>query len=116
MHTCYIYQPHFKTNCFRVAKKEQQGEIYNYVVVTCSPEYNGVWRYKADKVHNYETWVNGKLQCYCVPIDDCERIKTLTELVNPDVIRQVKRQQSEWFTNNIKNRDYKYKEKPLWMI
>ena len=114
--TCYIYQPHFKTDCFRVAVKEQRGFPYNYVVVTCSPEYNGVWRYNAENCDKYDTWQNGRLTCYCVPTKDCVRIKGLNELVNPNVIAKVKLQQTEWYNSTIKNRDYEYKHKPNWML
>lgn len=112
----YIYQPHFKSNCFRVAINDQQGINNNYIVVTCSPHYNGVWRYPADNVSKYDVWYNGKVACYCVPIKDCTLMMTLDKLVNPDDIKKVKRQQKKWYMNKVTNMNYEYKNKPEWML
>ena len=112
----YIYQPHFNTNCFRVALVNQQGKKYNYIIVTCSPEYNGVWKYNADNVLNYDVWSNNNKGCQCVPIRDCRRIKLLNELTNIEVINKVKFQQKKWYNNTVKNRDYTYADKPEWML
>ena len=112
----YIYQPHFNTNCFRVALVNQQGKKYNYIIVTCSPEYNGVWKYNANNVLNYNVWSNNKKECYCVPIRDCRRIKLLNELTNIEVINKVKSQQKKWYNNTVKNRNYTYTDKPEWML
>ena len=112
----YIYQPHFNTNCFRAAVLKQQGKKYNYIIVTCSPEYNGVWKYNADNVLNYDVWSNNNKECYCVPIRDCRRIKLLNELTNIEVINKVKFQQKKWYNNTVKNRDYTYTDKPEWML
>lgn len=117
MNIAYIYEPHFKTSMFRVATKEQQGSEFNYIVVTCSPSYNGVWKYKSSNKSNYDIWMNGKLPCFCVPISDCCKIKELTELTNSAIINRVKKQQSDWLKSNVKNRDYIYKNgKPDWML
>lgn len=102
--TAYIYQPHFMTNCFRVACKEQMGDDINYIVVTCSPTYNGVWKWDAKNKSLVEKWFNGKLACYCVPIKMCTKIKTLEELQNPQVISIVEAQQSQWKNKEVKNK------------
>lgn len=114
--TSYIYQPHFKTKCFRVACTEQTGPEYNFIVVTCSPQYNGVWFYPSYKRFNYEVWHNKTCPCYCVPIKDCTFIKSLNNLTNPNVIKMVKKMQTKWFKSDVLNRDYNYKNKPEWML
>ena len=112
----FIYEPHFNTSKFRVAVKNQQGNNYNYIVVSCSPSYNGVWRYKAERRATYDCWKNNTLSCYCVPIEDCEKIKELKDIENTDIIKKIKKQQKNWLDSNVTNRDYKYKTKPNWML
>ena len=112
----YVMQPHFKSNCFRAAVKNQHGGEFNFVVITCSPEYNGVWKYNAALAPEFEIWMNGKTPCYCVPIEVCTRIRTLDELVNPVVIAAVKEQQNKWYKNQVKNVEHQYKNKPSWML
>ena len=118
MNLAYIYQPHFKTDCFRVAIKDQQGPDYNYVVVTCSPQYNGIYKYpmKNIKDKHYTVWYNNKTPCICVPIKDCEKVKELTEITNNDILKKVKRQQQMWYKSEVENRDYQYVNKPEWML
>ena len=112
----YIYQPHFKSNCFRSATKDQQGKKYNYVVVTCSPTYNGVWKYDSNKSSSFSVWTNGNTPCYCVPISECEFVKSLKDISNVDTLNKVIAQQKQWYNNYIKNRDYNYVEKPDWVL
>ena len=76
----FIYQPHFKTGCFRVAMHDQKGKNNNYVIVTCSPMYNGVWRYSPDNISKYSHWKNGNIDCICVPIKDCVQVKNLEDI------------------------------------
>ena len=119
MDTCFIYQPHFKTNMFRVSVNEQQGEEWNFVVVTCSPGWNGVWKYPVKNTANYKIWMNGKLKCYCVPTSDCVKIKNLNELTEEKqkwVVDAIKKQQDKWFKSEVRNRNYSYKNKPEWML
>ena len=112
----YIYQPHFNSNCFRVAISKQQGTTTNYIVVTCSPNYNGVWKYSSSNLYDYPSWNNGNVVCKCVPISDCEFVKHLNQLKNEDILKQVKKQQLTWFNNQVKNRNYDYVTKPDWLI
>lgn len=112
----FIYQPHFKTEKFRVACKEQQGKLNNYVVVTCSPLYNGVYQYPADNLSKYQLWWNNKTPCYCVPIKDCTLIKRLQDLKNPEIVNKIRAQQKHWLNNEVKNRNYVYKKIPDWML
>lgn len=101
----YIYQPHFMSDSFRVACKEQMGTDVNYIVVTCSPTYNGVWKWEAKDKDIVEKWVNGKLPCYCVPIKLCKKIKTLDEVTNPVVLRIIESQQSQWKNKEVKKKE-----------
>lgn len=112
----FIYQPHFKTECFRVALDNQRGKNNNYVIVTCSPMYNGVWRYSPSNIEKYDRWMNGKTECVCVPIKDCDKVKTLEELTDPTILNIIKRQQNNWYKGWVKNRDYTYVNKPDWIM
>ena len=116
MNTCYIYQPHFNSDCFRVTKIDQQGKPLNYVVVCCAPSYNGVYSWDAKKAEKYSSWKNGSLDCYCVPIKDCTFMKSLESLENPEVIKKVKKMQKNWYNNQVRNRNYEYTKKPEWML
>ena len=97
------------------AVKNQKGKNHNYIVVTCAPQYNGVYAWDASK--KYDTWQNGKLLCYYVPRSECvyktfdEIPERMREMIKPEVIKQ----QKQWFTNQVKNRDYTYKKMPSWM-
>lgn len=112
----FIYQPHFKTKCFRVAVSEQRGIDYNYVVVTCSPQYNGIWKYPASNTRMYSHWKNKNVECLCVPIRDCKYVQTLDSIGTTTIINKVKSQQLKWYNNSIVNRNYTYAEKPNWML
>lgn len=113
---CMIYTPHYMSQCFRVACDKQRGADNNYIIVTCAPQHNGVYQYPASVTKNAEIWMNGKKQCYCIPISECTKIKDLDELSNPDTISRVKKQQTKWYESTVKNRDYTYKKKPEWML
>lgn len=112
----FIYQPHFNTNCFRVAINDQRGTEYNYITVTCSPMYNGIWKYASQKMREYAHWKNGNIECVCVPIKDCVLLQPLDTIKSDGIRHKVKAQQEQWYKNKIKNRDYTYAKKPDWFI
>lgn len=112
----FIYEPHFKTKMFRVAKVCQMGKDFNYVVVTCSPMYNGLYKYDSSKRDNFKTWINGKLECYEIPISECTFVMNLDDIEKPDVKAEIIKQQKKWFNKQVKNRTYDYKNKPSWML
>lgn len=116
VNVAYIYQPHFKTSMFRVAVNRQQGDDTNYIVVTCSPQYNGLWKYDGKLHKTCGKWVNGKTVCYEIPIAECTFVKGLNEIQQPSHIQAVVKQQEEWFNNKVRNREYTYAEKPPWML
>jgi len=101
------------------AIKEQQG-VWNYIVVTCSPQFNGVYRWNHMDKSKCKAWMNGKLPCYYVPIDICT-FKRFDELdmdlpVNQKIIEEVKKQQAKWFKGEVKGKDAYKKKKPDWML
>lgn len=100
----YIYQPHFMTNAFRVSCKEQQSDSVNYIVVTSSPTYNGVWKWEAKDKETLDIWMNGRLPCYCVPINICHKVKDLSELTNPSIIQVVEEMQRKWKEKEVKKK------------
>lgn len=112
-----IYQPHFMSNCFRVACNKQQGKDFNYIIVTCSPEFNGIWKYPASICKDLSIWLNGKRPCYCVPIEKCTKYKDLDSISNPNTLKEVAKMQARWYASEVKNRDYVYKAgRPEWML
>lgn len=111
----FIYTQHNLTRCFRVAKNHAMSEI-NYIIVTCSPTYNGVYRYSRDILKDCESWNNKKLQCWCIPIDKCVKVQEIKDIKREDIRKKIIKQQKEWFNSQVENRDYEYKNKPEWMI
>ena len=105
-----IWQPHFITECFRVDKKKQMGKKTNYIVVCCSPSYNGVWKYDVDPDKTYEQVKNKSVICRCVPIDECEHIGGFEVITDKDLIKVIKNEQKKWFETNGKTK------KPDWML
>lgn len=112
----YIYQPHFKTSMFRVAMNKQQSKDENYIVVTCSPQYNGLWKYAGTIRDTCGRWMNGKIGCYEIPISSCTRMKMLDDIEKPKIRKEVVKQQKTWLNNSVKNRDYSYVEVPDWVV
>jgi hypothetical protein len=104
------------TEMFRVAVNKQQCDIDNFIVVTCSPQYNGVWKYDGSLHRSCGVWPNGKTLCYEIPIKSCTFVKSLDEMTDKVKRKMVADQQWEWFTNQVKNRNYTYSEKPDWFV
>lgn len=123
----FITKPKFKdpftglweTNYFVPAVKYQlsyDSTVKNSIVVCCSPEWNGVWQYDKNLKKNFITWMNGKLECYYVPIKDCTKIKDLDEIQNPVMINEVKALQEAWYKGKIKNHPEYKKKRPEWFL
>ena len=55
----YTWEPKWVTEdkvpCLVPAVMNQKGVEWNYVIVCCSPAYNGVWRYKAEEAKKLKT-------------------------------------------------------------
>ena len=105
-----IWQPHFNTLCFRVNKKKQTSMKKNYIVVCCSPSYNGIYSWDGYKRKYYDTWVNNRVECWCVPIEHCKFEGDLSIIKNKDMIKQVIAEQEKWF------KKYDKKRRPSWFL
>ena len=103
----YIMQPHYLSNCFRVSCDKQLGRN-NYIIVTCSPSFNGVYTYDKSILKDCKLWSNKGRMCYEIPVNQCTLYKRLEELQNPEIIKEIKKQQSNWVKT--------YKQKPDWLI
>jgi hypothetical protein len=75
-----------------------------------------VWKYDGSLHKTCGRWVNGKTTCYEIPISSCTQIKSLEEIKQPDIRKEVVRQQKEWLKSEVRNRDYSYKDTPDWML
>lgn len=86
----YVYQPHYKSACFRVDAADCQDEV-NYIII-CDERssYYGVWEWHKSDIGDFDTWLNGKRTCYCIPIRKCVQIqKTLTKPFYIDKAKEV---------------------------
>lgn len=92
------------------AVSDQQGKENNYIVVCCSPSYNGLYKCPAAEYKNFETWTNNKRKCYYVPISKCEYVKPLEDIQMTPVREKIRKIQLTWQKN--KNR----KNTPDWFI
>lgn len=90
--------------------KEQQGKNINYIIVCCSPSYNGVYKCNTEYYKDFATWKNNKKNCYYVPLSKCEFVKTLNDISNSEVIKQIKKVQQAWKSYN------KPKKIPDWFL
>lgn len=106
-----IYQPHFQTECYRVAKDKQCGVSKNYIIVTCCPSRNGVYVYDANKTDLFDEWKNRQCLCVCVPWKECKKVAELSGVTKKEIIDEIKKQQDWWFKNRIKG-----DVRPAWMI
>ena len=112
----FTYQPNFNTRTLRPLVSEQKGNKWNFVVVTCSETYNGVYKYPASKTKEFDTWGSGRNKRYIVPISDCEKIKELNQITNKETLTIIKEQQSLWLNGELPWCKEKFDEKPDWML
>lgn len=101
-----IMQPHYKTRCFRVSTNNQisRGE-YNYIVVTSTTMWNGMYKYPSKNTAFYKIWSNKGRPCYCVPMDDCVKIKELDDITDGVLLEEIEKQQKKYETMK-KNGDF----------
>lgn len=106
----YIWEPHYMSGCVRVDVNKQQSDDWNFVIVCCSPLYNGSYRWKGTDRDKWETVKNGKITCYCIPLTQLEKSpKSLHEL--PDIYKpMIKQTQEDWFNFG------KRKNRPDWFL
>ena len=105
-----IWTPHFKTQCFRVACDRQMSAEKNYIVVCCSPTYNGIYSWDAKKKKDYEVWPNNGRDCYCVPIEDCHFEGDLDLITNKDFYNEVRKAQMKYL------KTVKREKEPEWLL
>lgn len=103
MNIAYIMEPHFNTESFRVAVKNQQNEKTNYIVVCCSPAYNGVWSWDRETT-KVNLITNNKLPCFVVPIESCTFLKNLDEINNPMIKEQIVKVQKKYIKSYRKKK------------
>ena len=112
----YIWMPKFispfgdKETYLVPGVKEQQGTEWNYIVVCCSPSYNGLYRCPASEYKNFKTWENNLKKCYYVPISKCEFVKPLEDIEMEVVRNRVHKIQSNWYKKSGRTKV------PKWFI
>ena len=82
------------------------GKNVNYVVVCCSPEYNGVWKWHPERKSQYSIWNNNGQRCYCVPVSECEFVQTLESIKTPEIIKEIKKNQKAFCGEKRKREDF----------
>ena len=97
------------------ACKNQHGRNYNYIVVTCSPKFNGVYRYDSHLTANFKPWLNGELKIYYVPISICTYVSTLEDTTG-NCRDAIKKQQMKWINGKVKNHNTIYQVTPDWCL
>jgi len=92
------------------AVEDQQGKENNYIVVCCSPSYNGLYKCPVKLYKDFDTWMNKKKKCYYIPISKCEYVKPLKEIEMSTVINKIKKNQRNWM------KFQKRKKIPEWFL
>lgn len=106
----YLWTPHFNSGCFRVDINKQKGKNVNYIIVCCSPSYNGVWKWRPEDSKYFAKWANNGIQCWCVPIEYCEKVQELNEITTPEIIKEIKKNQKAYI------KKYREKENQKWIL
>lgn len=90
--------------------ENQKGKEWNYIVICCSPSYNGLWKWPAKEAKNLRKWNNNGRMCYYVPLDICEFVKPISEIQMTDVKQEALKTQENWY-------DYTKPQRwPTWML
>lgn len=104
-----IWQPHYMSDCFRVNVKKQRG-YENYIIVCCSPSFNGLWKYEVEEGSEYDEVKNKSITCRCVPVSDCIYIGGFEKIKDKDLLKEIKNEQKKWLKATGKEK------KPDWFI
>lgn len=105
-----VFEPHFMTRKVRASVDNQQGKEWNFVLITCSPSNNGLYKYPASLCKDYSIWSNRGRECYEIPMRDLEMVKELGDIKRPDLIEEIKKSQKEWLKIS------KRKSVPEWFL
>jgi len=65
-----IWQPRWMDRTVLIAKYKVGND--NYIKFTKTPSMPGTYHIKGDEVRKYPLQSNGKVACYCVPLDALE--------------------------------------------
>jgi hypothetical protein len=105
-----IWQPKFITDEFIVDKRKLSGDEVNYIIVCCSPSYNGVWKFVRNKYKQYETYTNKSVICECIPIEECIFLGGLEGIKNKTIIKEIRNEQKKFL--KMQGRE----DKPDWLL
>jgi len=105
-----LWQPHFETLSFRVSCDKQKDREQNYIIVCCSPTYNGVYSWDATKKDDYDIWINKTRPCYCVPIQDCKYLGPLEKIKSQEIRKEVLKAQKKYL------KTVKRQKEPDWLL
>ena len=109
----------FSTDYFVPAVKNQIPLSYsdnNAIIVCCSPTWNGAWEYDKKLVSTFKTWMNGKTECYYVPIECCTKVRDLDEITAPITRNEIINLQEAWYKGEVKNHPEYKNKRPDWML
>lgn len=90
--------------------KDQKGQEWNYIVVCCSPSYNGLWKWPSKEAKHLMKWNNHGTMCYYVPVDICEFVKPIEDIQMLDVKKKAIETQRNWYIYNHPKRW------PFWLL
>ncbi len=96
----------------RVSCSDQKGDTTNYIIICCSPAYNGVYKYDAKRIGEYQIIPNGKRNCFVVPFKDLLFHSTLEDFIKkvPQAYDVIDSEQVEFCKRYRKN------PKQNWML
>lgn len=112
----YTWQPKFVSpfgdkEVYLVPRvNDQKGDDYNYIVVCCSPSYNGLYKWPSKEAKNLKKFNNHGKWCYYVPFKICEFVKPLSEVQTKSNQEKIEQVQEAWYNYT------KPKKLPSWFI
>lgn len=104
------------------AVNKQRGSSTNWVVISCSPSYNGVYTWEYDANDIPKVWKNKNLSIYYIPINKMEYVASLEEMQNRTsegakyMTKEVIKQQTAWINGKVFNQSKVYTSVPDWCL
>jgi len=99
----YIWQPKYLSpfgdgKVYLLPAKKDQHCIngYAYIAVCCSPSYNGIYRVPEEVYSHARTFINHKLPCWAINIEDCELYLKLDQIQNPKIKERIAKEQEDY--------------------
>ena len=62
------------------AVNKQQGKTWNYIIIVCDDEYNGVYKWNPEIISTLRIWNNGSKPCYILKFSQLIKIKDLEDI------------------------------------